>query len=123
MARRPPNSSRTQATSSYQYTAITLKNSTKSTVNYSFQWSNGSWTNYSLAANQQRVHYIRALNQSATISFDKSFAAGVQEQRYSLAGRNIVRSSGYYLVEPTPTVGEGKLYTFKSVSNGVQLYS
>lgn len=111
------------AVSRYQYTAVTIKNSYSGTLNYSFRWGNGTSTNYSLPAGQQRVHYIRALNQVATIAYDKSFASGVQEQRYTLAGRNIVRGSGFYLVEPTPSVGEGKLYTLKGVFNGVQLYS
>ena len=111
------------AQSTFQYTAITIRNSTKGTVNYSFWWGNGTSTKYALTPGQSRVNYISALNRAATISYDKSFAPGIQEQRYVLAGKNISRCAGFYLVEPTPTVGEGKLYTFKSVSNGVQLYS
>lgn len=114
---------RPAAVSSYQYTAITIKNSTNLRLNYSFRWNNGSWTNYGLTAGQQRVHYIRALNLAAAIAYDKSFSPGVQNQQYSLTGRNIVRQPGFYLVEPTPSVGEGKLYTFKRVTNGVQLYA
>jgi len=111
------------ATSAFQYTAVTIKNSTNGTVNYSFEWGNGAWTKYSLSPGQLRVHYIRALKQVATISYDKSFAPGIQEQRYTLAGKSITRTPGFYLVEPTPTIGEGQLYTFKGVFNGVQLYS
>jgi hypothetical protein len=114
---------RASAVSSFQYTAVTIKNGTNGTVNYSFRWGNGVWTKYALTGGQQRVHYIRALNQVAAIDFDKSFATGVQHQQYSLPGKNIVRGRGLYLVEPTPSVGEGKLYTFRGVSNGVQLYS
>jgi hypothetical protein len=111
------------AESGDQYTAITIKNSTSGPLNYSFRWGNGTWTNYTLTPGQQRLHYIRSLNQVATVAYDKSFAPGVQEQRYTLAGRNIVRVPGLYFVEPIPSVGEGRLYTFKGVPNGVQLYS
>ena len=111
------------AVSSYQFTAVTIKNSSTATLTYNFRWGNGATTNYSLPPGLQRVHYIRSLNQVATITYDKSFATGFQEQHYTLAGKNIVRLAGFYLVEPTPTVAEGRLYTFKGVPNGVQLYS
>jgi hypothetical protein len=107
----------------FKYTAITIRNSTRGLLNYSFRWGNGMWTNYALAAGQQRVHFLRALNGVARIAYDKSFAPGVQLQQYNLTGWNIVRKPGFYLREPTPTFGEGRLYTFRSVFNGVQLYS
>jgi hypothetical protein len=107
----------------FTYTAITLSNPTTATIGYKFMWPNGTWTNYTLTAGQRRVHYINGLNQAATIAFDKSFSAGYQEQRYSLTGRNVTRAAGLYLVEPVPTVAEGRLYTFQRVTNGVQLYS
>ena len=114
---------RIKSVSPFVYTAVTLKNTTNSTVNYSFNWNGTAVKSFSLSPGQQRVHYISALNKTGTISFDKSFSSGYQKQTYSLPGRNITRAPGFYLVEPTPSVGEGRLYTFKSVPNGVQLYS
>jgi hypothetical protein len=111
------------AVSGYQYTAITITNSSTARITYNFQWGNGTWTSYTLTPGQQRVHYISALNQTATISYDKSFAPGLQEQRYKLAGNNVTFPPGFYLVQPTPSFSSGRAYTFKGVPNGVQLYS
>ena len=63
------------------------------------------------------------MNQKATISYDKIFSPGFQEQRYALTGNNVAFPAGFYLVQPTPSLSSGRAYTFKGVSNGVQLYS
>lgn len=111
------------APGSYVYTAFTIKNTTGGTVNFSISWGNGPAKNYSLPAGYEQTYYIGGLNQVATLHYDKSFAAGYQDQSYSLPGQNIVYPPGFYLVQPTPGLGAGKLYTFASVPNGVQLYS
>jgi hypothetical protein len=109
--------------SGFQFTALTIVNNSNATVAYSIKWGNGNWTSYTLAPHYQRTHYIAGLNQSATISYDKSFAAGYQAQQYVLPGTNITFPAGFYLVDPTPSVGSGHHYTFANVSGGVQLYA
>jgi hypothetical protein len=111
------------ASAGFQYTAFTIVNNSTATVAYSIKWGNGNWTSYALAAHQSRTHYIAALNQSATISYDKSFAPGYQDQEYHLSGTNITFPTGFYLVQPTPSVGAGHHYTFGNVPGGVQMYS
>jgi hypothetical protein len=63
------------------------------------------------------------LNQTATISYDRSFAKGYQNQEYKLTGTTVTFPVGFYLVTPTPSYGAGHHYTFGNVSGGVQLYS
>ncbi len=111
------------ANSGYQYTAFTIVNNSNATVAYSIEWGNGSWTSFTIAPHQERTHWFPALNEKATISYDKSFAAGYQDQRYTLTGTNITFPAGFYLVQPTPSLGSGHQYTFGNVSGGVQLYS
>jgi hypothetical protein len=113
----------TSAASPYQYSVVSIKNSTSNPVHFSLRFGSGPWANFTLNPGQERAYYVHGLNQVATISFDKSFAPGFQEQRYSLASRNVVFPPGFYLVDPTPSAGSGKLYTFKGVPNGVQLYA
>ena len=106
----------------YVYSAVTIKNTTNITVNYSYNWNGNRPSKFSLSPGTQRVHYISSLNRTGTIKFDKSFASGYQEQAYSLPAQNITRPGGFYLVEPTPGVSEGRRYYFQRVSNGIQLY-
>ena len=114
---------RPSATSPFQYSAITIINRSTAKITYNFEWGNGAWTSYTLTPGQERVHYISALNQTATISYDKVFSPGYQVQQYKLPGNNVTIPAGLYLVQPTPSVSSGRAYTFKNVSNGVQLYS
>jgi hypothetical protein len=114
---------RPAAASAYHYTAITIKNRSTATITYYFEWGTGRWDRYTLAPGQQHVHYTPALNQTLTISYDKVFSPAYQEQRYKLVGNNVTFPPGFYLVQPTPSVGSGRQYTFKNVPNGVQLYS
>ena len=113
----------TPASASYQYTAFTIDNNSSATVAYSIKWGNGSWKSYTLAPHKSLTHYISGLNQKATISYDKSFAPGYQEQQYQLTGSNITYPAGFYLLTPTPPAGAGRHYSFGNVSGGVQLYS
>jgi hypothetical protein len=107
----------------YQYTAISITNRSTATINFSLEWGNGPWKSYTLKPGYQQLYYIGALNQTATISFDKSFAAGFQEQRYKLTGNNASFPPGLYLTTPIPSFSQGRAYTFQNVSGGVQLYS
>jgi hypothetical protein len=111
------------ASAGWMYTAFTLINNSNATVAYSIKWGAGSWTSYTLAPHQGRTQYIGGLNQTATISYDKSFAPGYQDQEYTLTGTNITFPAGFYLTTPTPSYGAGTHYTFGNVSGGVQLYS
>lgn len=118
-----PTSPGFTAAAAHQYTAITIRNNTTGTVNYSYRWTNGTWKSFSLAPGQSRVHFIRSLSRTAQLSYDRSFASGIQEQRYTLTGNNIVRPDAFYLREATPGISEGRLYTFGRVTGGIQLYS
>jgi hypothetical protein len=111
------------AVSGYQYTAISITNRSTATITFNLEWGNGAWTRYTLKPGYQQLYYIGALNQTATISYDKSFAPGFQEQRYKLTGNNVAFPPGFYLVTPTPSFSQGRAYTFKNVPGGVQLYS
>ncbi|MEI8376088.1 MAG: hypothetical protein WCJ35_24985 [Planctomycetota bacterium] len=111
------------ASAGWQYTAFSVVNNSTATVAYSIKWGNGSWTKFTLVPHSTRTHYIQTPNQTATISYDKSFASGYQEQQYRLTGTNITFPPGFYLVAPTPAFGAGKHYTFGNISGGVRLYS
>ncbi len=103
------------------YSAVTLRNTTNATIAYSFYWPGAGWKSYTLGPHQSRVHYIDSANLTAQISYDRSFAAGYQDQRYNLPSENFV---GGGFAGLTPQVGNGSVYSFYYTQNhsGVQLY-
>lgn len=102
------------------YSVVTLKNTTTATIGMKFSWDGVHWSSHTLTPGQTWFYWTAKPNVTGQISFDKSFATGYQEQKYSLPSKNFV---GGGFADIMPQASNGKIYTFKGVLNGVQLYS
>lgn len=96
-----------------------FKNSSSLTVSFQFRWnSSASWSStVNLAPGKTWYYWSSPPNASSPqVQFDQSVLPGWQSKTYTLSW-NLYTGSG------TPPFSSAKLYTFKNVSGGVNLFS
>lgn len=109
---------------SYYYNAVptsvvTIRNPTANRVNYYIMWPGTGWTQFSVEAYSSRMHWTAGSNKVASISFDKSFAAGYQKQTYNLTSRDFAATAW-----TTPKYNtDGMQYYFKANRYGLGLFA
>lgn len=102
-----------------RYSVVVIRNSSDRAVSYRIDWG-GTTTWTTVQPGKERVHWIQLPNRVAHILYDKSFAAGFQEQKYNLPANNFATTSG-----KAPPASAGKVYSFfvRPDGSGIQLYA
>ena len=96
---------------------VSIENRSQGTINYSLQWPGTSMQSFTVPAGTTRWHWVGGSRVNATISFDKSYLPGYQEQRYTLPSLDFFGSQ--------PQLRDAKPYCFSPAANGtgVDLHS
>jgi hypothetical protein len=111
------------ATMTTIYSTVTIRNQTPSRVSYYISWPGSQQQLFTVEANSSMIHWMTGSNVAATISFDKSFATGYQDQTYNLTTRDFAGGGALSLRPSRNTDGMQYYFTRNSTNTGLNLYA